>query len=282
MSGFSPDWLALREPVDHRSRDAVLAGKVVALFTGRPQVSVVDLGCGAGSNIRATYKLLPAEQSWTLVDYDARLLAVARERLAAWADTCTADGEALRLAKDDRRLHVGFRQADLTKDLDRALAGATGAAPDLVTASAFFDLCSDAFIRRFAQAVAERGAAFYTVLTYNGHQTWAPAHPADAALRHFFHAHQAGDKGFGAAAGPGAAGVLGSAFETLGYDVAEGDSPWRLGREDCDLIDDLAKGYAGAVAETGKVHAGTLAEWSGIVRTSAVVGHTDTLAVATR
>ena len=100
MSGFSPDWLALREPVDHRSRDAGLAGQVAALFAQRTRVSVVDLGCGAGSNIRATYKLLPAEQRWMLVDYDARLLAVARERLTKWADSTVAVGTSLHLEQD--------------------------------------------------------------------------------------------------------------------------------------------------------------------------------------
>ena len=68
MSGFSPDWLALREPVDHRSRDAATAARLTEHFAGRQTVSVVDLGCGAGSNIRATYRLLPSAQAWTLVD----------------------------------------------------------------------------------------------------------------------------------------------------------------------------------------------------------------------
>ena len=278
MSGFSPDWLALREPVDHRSRDSELARKVAALFANRSHVTVVDLGCGAGSNIRATYKLLPDDQHWTLVDYDARLLDVARVRLAAWAQTCAAEGEELRLVKGGKRLQVGFHRADLTKDLD----GALGAAPDLVTASAFFDLCSPAFIRQFAKAVVARKAAFYTVLTYNGQQTWTPTHPSDETLRYFFHDHQSGDKGFGPAAGPGAAGSLDVAFGDLNYDVSEGDSPWRLGLDDTRLIEVRAKGYAGAVAETGLVHPDTIKVWSAIERTGAVVGHTDTLAIGPR
>ena len=275
MSGFSPDWLALREPVDHRSRNAELAARVTAHFTDRKRVTVVDLGCGAGSNIRATFKLLPAEQSWTLVDYDARLLAVARERLAVWADTCAADGNELRLEKGGKRLRVDFRQADLTKDLNAAL----GMAPDLVTASAFFDLCSPVFIRQFAMAVTARRAAFYTVLTYNGVQTWTPEHHFDETMRTFFHDHQAGDKGFGPAAGPGAAGCLEAVFAGLNYEVTDGDSPWRLGPDDARLIAVLAEGYAGAVAEVGLVHPDTIAQWSSLVRIGAVVGHTDTWAV---
>ena len=272
MSGFSPEWLAMREPVDHRSRDAGLAARVTARFAGRPSVTVTDLGCGSGSNLRATWALLPADQSWTLVDYDAQLLAAARQRLLAWADSSTVAGDELALTKAGKRLRVRFRQADLTHDLDAAL----GERPDLVTASALFDLCSSAFIAGFASAVAARRAAFYTVMTYDGVQTWTPPHAADAAMREAFHAHQQTDKGFGAAAGPDAPKALAAAFKAGGYRVEEGDSPWRLGVGDAGLIRDLARGFAGAVGETGRVDAPTVAAWGRIDRTGSVVGHTDT------
>ena len=51
MSGFSPEWLALREPIDHRSRNAELASSLSARFQQRSAVEVVDLGCGTGSNL---------------------------------------------------------------------------------------------------------------------------------------------------------------------------------------------------------------------------------------
>ncbi len=275
MSGFSPDWLALREPVDHRSRDRALAGRLAAHFQDRPEVAVVDLGCGTGSNIRATSLLLPERQSWTLVDYDTRLLDVARTRLAAWADDARAEGDALVLAVGRRRLHVRFLALDLQTDLDRALAGK----PALVTASALFDLCSVAFIDRFAGAVSSTGAAFYTVLTYNGIQTWTPTHPVDVAMAAAFHTHQRIDKGFGAAAGPDAPTAMARAFTAAGMRVAEGDSPWVLGARDQNLIDDLASGFADAVAETNSVPSSDLASWRALRRSGAVVGHTDTLAI---
>lgn len=276
MSGFSPDWLALREPVDHRSRNVTLAKRLSSLYADRQHLAVVDLGCGTGSNIRATYKLLPATQTWTLVDYDMRLLAVARERLTTWADACAADGEKLDLVKDGKRLNVDFLQADLTKNLD----GALGAAPGLVTASAVFDLCSEAFIVAFAKAVVARKASFYTVLTYDGVQTWTPAHSADAAMTAAFHAHQKTDKGFGRAAGPDAPDALAQAFRAAGVEVAEGASPWRMGPADQALIDDLAAGFSGAVAEQGTVPATVIAAWRAQPRTGAIVGHRDTLALA--
>ena len=279
MSGFSPEWLALREPVDHRSRDAGLAAELAARMAGLAEPRIVDLGCGTGSNLRATAPLLGPRQSWTLVDYDARLLEAARERLAQWADRVSESRIGVVLHKGACELSVRFRQADLVRDLDAAL----GEAPDLVTASALFDLCSEAFIERFVARVASRRAAFYTVLTYDGAQTWSPAHPADAALRAAFIAHQKTDKGFGVSAGPDAPACLARAFGNAGYAVREADTPWRLDAAVApvigELIEALANGFADAVAETGRVDAATLAAWRAAPRTGAVVGHTDTLAL---
>jgi SAM-dependent methyltransferase len=278
MSGFSPEWLALREPVDHRSRDAGLAGRLSKYVADRESIRVVDLGCGTGSNLRGTFRLLPDEQHWTLVDYDAGLLAAARKAISSWADTSEGAGDILTIGKDGKTLRVDFRQADLNADLDDAL----GPNPDIVTASAFFDLCSARFIDRFAMAVAQRRAAFFTVLTYNGEQTWSPTHPADIQMLAAFCAHQAADKGFGPSAGPHAASALHAAFKVAGYAVQEGDSPWRLGETDQQLIADLAGGFASAVAETGRMDTSVLASWSALLRTGAVVGHTDTLAMPTQ
>lgn len=279
MSGFSPEWLALREPVDHRSRDAALAMRLQEHFAGLDAISLVDLGCGTGSNLRGTFHLLPDEQHWTLVDYDPRLLAAARAAIAAWADRREADnagsGGDLVVAKGAKRLTVRFRQADLNADLD----GALGAAPQLVTASAFFDLCSAEFIGRLAAAVAARRAVFFTVLTYNGQQTWTPSHPADRRMLTAFTTHQTGDKGFGASTGPMAAPALGATFQSARYEVHEADSPWLLGKGDEKLIADLARGFAAAVTETGAVDPATIAEWSRVERFAAMVGHTDTLAI---
>lgn len=275
MSGFSPEWLALREGADHRARDGHLAMKLAATLQSRPTLTVVDIGCGTGSNIRATYAALGREQSWTLVDYDPKLLTAARAALSAWADHAEARGDGLALKKSGKTLLVSFKRVDLNADLGSAL----GEQPDLVTAAALFDLCSAGFIDRFAAEVAKRKAAFYTTLTYNGIQGWTPAHPIDAAMSDAFHAHQKTDKGFGISAGPDAPMFLKRAFEAQGYAVAEGDSPWLLGRSDKALVDALVPGYAGAVRETGRVAAADIESWLAVERRGSEVGHTDTLAL---
>jgi SAM-dependent methyltransferase len=275
MTGFSASWLALRESIDHRSRDHALEQALAHRFAARDHVVVTDLGCGTGSNLRATFALLPKRQAWTLVDYDAALLGEARAALIRWARLVVADGDTLHLRKGGADIVVTFRQADLARNLDVAL----GPAPDLVTASAFFDLASHAFIERIASSIAARRAVFYTSLTYNGLQTWLPADAADQAMAAAFRSHQAGDKGFGPAAGPAAPAALRSAFEAAGYRVSEGDSPWQLGVGDQRLLGELATGFSRAVSETKQLPPETVSRWSGLRRTVGMVGHTDTLAV---
>ena len=73
---------------------------------------------------------------------------------------------------------------------------------DLVTASAFFDLVSEEWIARFCQELAARQLPLYTVLTYDGTETWSPPHDHDAPMLAAFHAHQGRDKGFGWAKRP--------------------------------------------------------------------------------
>jgi SAM-dependent methyltransferase len=278
MSGFSADWLDLREAADHRSRNRKLAHALAKHFDGWRPITIVDLGSGTGSNLRATAPLLGPEQHWTLVDIDRTLLDAAVARLTAWADGADRQQEKLVLFKGAKRITVNFRAADLAGDLDTALGPST----NLVTASALFDLVSAEFIGRFAATLAQRKSAFYTVLTYDGDQRWTPEHEADAALLEAFNSHQKRDKGLGPAAGPDAADALSEAFSSAGYAIEEGDSAWRLASGDEKLIADLATGIADAAHETGLVDTPTISAWRTIARTGAVVGHADTLALPPR
>ena len=127
---FSAEWLALREPADHAALNPEVRAALSARFERKDHVTVVDLGSGAGSNLRGTWSALPRWQSWTLVDYDPKLLAAARARLTHWADAAKLEGEKLVLRKGDAHITVSFREADLsTGDFAPVVDGA-----DLVTA----------------------------------------------------------------------------------------------------------------------------------------------------
>jgi SAM-dependent methyltransferase len=279
---FSAEWLALREPCDHAAVNPEVRAALSARFSGAAPVSVVDLGCGAGSNLRGLFAALPDAQSWTLVDYDPKLLAAARQRLAAWAEWSEAgqDG-ALHLVKDGKRLAVAFREADLSGGgYAQVIAGA-----DLVTAAALFDLVSVPSIEKLAEAVTAAGQAFMTVLTYDGHTRWTPAHAADDAIRAAFNADQRTDKGFGPAAGPGGTTALARAFYARGYRVLRGTSPWIVDGRYGPLRDELDKGFAAAAVKAGGVGQAEANAWlaARLGRPDAVsiVGHEDLLALPT-
>jgi SAM-dependent methyltransferase len=275
VSGFDASWLDLREPADHRSRNEELARMLTRHLGGRASIDVLDLGCGTGSNLRATAPLLGPEQNWTLIDYDAGLLDAAVTRLAQWAGDWQRRNDTLILKKGGRTITVRFRRADLVGDFETVFATSA----DLITASALFDLASGDFIAEVAAEVVRRRATFYTVLTYNGVQRWTPKHPADAEMAAAFRAHQVTDKGFGPSAGPMAPELLGAAFDAAGYQLSEADSTWRLDEGDEALIAQLVPGFVSAVRETEQVPEPRILDWLKPSRTGALVGHIDTLAM---
>jgi SAM-dependent methyltransferase len=277
---FSAEWLALREPADHAAVNPEVRAALTARFAGRDSIRIVDLGCGAGSNLRGTWSALPAKQYWSLVDYDPKLLAAARQRLADWAETAVSEGDDLHITKAGKALTVSFREADLsTGDFAGVTAGA-----DLVTAAALFDLVSIQGIEKLAETITQQGAIFYTVLTYDGYTRWSPPHASDAAMRDAFNTHQKTDKGFGAAAGPGGTSALAKAFYARSYRVLRGTSPWIVDQRYDGLRGELDSGFANAVRETGTVTEADIKAWLAHRLAAqdriSVIGHEDLLAVA--
>lgn len=278
MSGFDAGWLSLRAAADMRARNAGLAARVTAHFADKETLSILDLGCGTGANLRASYALYPKSQHWQLVDHDLALLEVGKQTLMHWADEgrTEADG-TLCLRKDSYKLHIKFLQRDLSRDMDGLFQNDS----DLVTASALFDLVSDAWLARFVDMIAERSSAVYALLTYDGDEKWLPSLPLDEAVHAGFLAHQHRDKGFGAALGPDAPAALRSHLEAIGFKVNVADSPWRLTQErDGDLMVALADGIASASCESGTITEEQASDWlaSRSKAPFAHIGHQDLFA----
>jgi hypothetical protein len=276
MSGFSVDWLALREPVDHRSVNSVVRDAVRTWIGARKEIDIIDLGCGSGSNLRGLAPHLPSSQHWRLVDWDQALLDHARGALTAWAEEFKSTTDGLAISASGKQIDVSFDQADLMKDYARVLDRPA----DLVTAAAFFDLVSAQWIADFCAALARSRLPLYTVLTYDGQEDWTPTYAGDAAMLAAFHAHQQSDKGFGPAAGPGAIEALRQALEAQGYSVIIGESPWRMDHADARLIAELAAGAAQAAVASTQVSESTAAEWLAARRNADTcrIGHVDLFA----
>jgi SAM-dependent methyltransferase len=264
MSGFSADWLALREGYDLRARNPAVLDAVAAHLGLRTSIRIVDLACGTGSTLRAVSPRLPARQYWTLTDQDPALLARA-------ASTPVAEDIA-----------VSVIPLDLDRDLEAALEGAV----DLVTTSALLDLVSDRWLRRLAAALAAPAIPFYAALSYDGRIGFTPSDPFDAAINDAVNQHQRTDKGFGPALGPAAADAALACFEALGYSVMMGSSDWMMGPQDREMQTELVAGWASAARDIGTLPAEDITAWSmrrramiTAGRSSCRVGHVDCFAV---
>ncbi len=231
---FDAEWLALREPLDHRSRADAAVSLLAMAWRRNGWSRVVDLGSGSGSNLRYLAPRLPGPQHWTLVDHDRELLAQASapERVAEL--TCvTAD--------------LAGRGLDAIADCEAQLA----------TGSALLDLVSREWLGRLVDACRRAGCAAHFALSYDGgiewHATADDPRPADdsddVAMRRAVNAHQRRDKGFGAALGPMAGLVAETAFRAAGYRVWLLRSPWRLGPDEAPVARALVDGWEAAALD---------------------------------
>lgn len=275
---FSPEWLRLREPVDHRSRDKVLLAKAAAYLAEKHEPVIYDLGAGAGSNLRGMAEALGQRQRWVLVDYDAELLSASLDFLSAWADRSRPTAAGLELEKSDKLIRVEVKRADLNANP----APWGDSTPDLVTSAALFDLVSENWIDRFCAVLAKDRLALYTTLVHDETAKWSPAHEADAKMSEAFERDFGKEKGFGPSAGNAAIGIMAQKLAALGYETEFADSPWRLGTEDHLLIEQLAEGWANAVRETRAVPENDIQAWLTARKargTVCIVGHKDLLAL---
>lgn len=263
MTGFSADWLALREPHDLRARNRSVLDAVAASIAGIPSPRIVDLACGTGSTLRALAPRLPAGQSWRLTDNDLSLLARASDMARPAGVNLTAV------------------PLDLNHDLEAALDGPI----DLVTTSALLDLVSAAWLERLAVETLARSIPLYAALSYDGRIEIGPSNSFDAAIVAAVNAHQCGDKGFGPALGPAAAEAAIARFESLGCAVIHGKSDWTVGPNEREFQMEILSGWASAARELGDLPLGDIVEWLtwrrdavAAGRSSIRVGHVDIFA----
>lgn len=264
MSGFSPEWLALREPADIAARNRRVLASCRLAFLQRTDLTICDMGAGTGASVRAFAAFLPRRQDWVLVDHDYRNLAAATACLSGW----TYDGPA--------EIRVRTVQQDFAHS-PPCWPDKTG----LVTASALLDLSSRPWIDAFVAGLAARGLPLLATLTVDGAMTTDPAHPLDQPVFAAFRKHQRGDKGFGPAAGAEAAIYLEGRLADAGYAIEAGESPWVIDRSSPVLLNALLAGIAGAVRETGELDGTEVDDWlrhRAAYTNTLTIGHRDVFA----
>ena len=286
---FSPDWLALREPADHRARAAELLTPLCAAWRAAGWRRVLDLGSGSGSNLRYLAPRLPQPQAWTLLDHDADLLS----RAAAAAGP---------------EREVTCVRGDLAREGLAAVADA-----HLVTCSALLDLVPAGWLRRLARACRAASCGVLLALSYDGRITWgmgegereagritrgpgaggaagraASAAADDALVQRLVNAHQRRPQQPEPALGPGAAATAEALLAAEGYRTWCRPSPWPLGPADAALAGELVTGWERAALEMagGPVEADRIRAWATGRRSTVAsgrfqltVGHQDLLAL---
>lgn len=244
MSGFSVEWLTLREPADRAARDAEILQAIGRHFASRDDIAVTDLGCGTGATVRALQPHLPKRQTWQLVDHDRDLLACAARFLAARSGPSGAV---------EWRLHA----LDLQAEVESAVALDS----DLLATSAFLDLVSPEWLERLVTAAAAWRRPLYAALSYDGRMRCLPHDPVDEAALAAFNAHQQRDKGFGPALGPAAPGLALQSLMARGYRTRSAPSDWRLGPLEGELQTELIVGWHAAASEQEPAQSEILADW---------------------
>ncbi|CAN5400184.1 hypothetical protein BH09PSE5_BH09PSE5_01950 [soil metagenome] len=309
MSGFSAEWLSLREPFDARARaraaqDLRLADWLLSIRSaaarsrssdgaGPPVPSplrIVDLACGTGASLRALGPLLGENQQWLVVDHDAALLAhwpVALSRAAATRNQHVEQrGDMLHLQGEGFDAQIERRALDLAADLEcLPFDGVT-----LVTASALFDLVSAEWLARLVAACRSAKAAVMFSLSVDGRLDWNPPIEFDLRATTLFTMHQAADKGFGPSLGPHAANAAERAFSAAGYETQSARSDWIVdGAADAGslnlqqaMIDGIADAAIEVASATGE-NAGSVEQWrvarqALASRSVLTVGHRDVIA----
>ena len=200
------------------------------IAASKRRLRIVDLAAGAGSNMRYLAPCLPPRQHWRLIDHDATLLRVASR---------TSDANVATIAAERCELST----------LDAPSAHELFDGASLVTASALLDLVSERFVRVVVAACRGAGAAVLFALTYDGRIACTPEDSGDEEVRDLVNRHQRGDKGFGPALGPAAAGEAARQFTAAGFEVDRDRSDWRLTPEDGELQRQLIEGWASAAIE---------------------------------
>jgi len=283
MSGFSADWLSLREPFDSAARaeaDAVAAFAGESL--GPAPRQVVDLACGTGANLRALAPRLGRSQHWRLVDHDAALLAALPGALQAWGQTCgyrVANGDAGALTISGPGFDATVHRHRL--DLVQGLPGLPLPEGALLTASALLDLVSAHWLDALISHAGRARATLLFTLSVDGRVVWDPADADDAAVQAAFAAHQRRDKGFGPALGATAAAWLEARLATAGWRTQSAQSDWRIdGARAPSMLQALIDGTAAAAKEQAPEAADAIRAWqwrrtAGRDATRLLVGHTD-------
>jgi hypothetical protein len=296
MSGFSADWLSLREPFDHAARETAAAALDLPVRLARWRersagkgLALIDLACGHGANLRVLAPLLGGAQHWRLVDHDPALLAAVTQALGEWArrhdyrftrEDGACDVQVIDIAGPDFHAKVVRQRVDLARELATLDFGET----PLITASALLDLVSAPWVQTLIRKAQAARAALLFGLNVDGRTTWDPVDRDDEGVHRLFRQHQRRDKGFGPALGSQAAASALQQMACAGYETLQTQTDWVIDSAQApEMHLAMVEGMAAAALEQDPAARGAVLAWktrrcAGIGTSRLRVGHVDIVA----
>ncbi len=207
MTGFSADWLTLREPFDMRARNPVSSR------CGRRFACGTSFGADRRSCLRHGIDVARVERATST---PAKLDNLSTTISACW--------RARRQQQHSDDVVVTAVPLDLNRDLEAALDGPV----DLVTTSALLDLVSEPWLERLAVEIAARTIPLYAALSYDGTDRSRSARSARCSYHCGRQCAPAHGQGLRPRAGTGRGGRRDRAFSIAR--LFRGARPIRLGR----------------------------------------------------
>ena len=294
MTGFSADWLALREPFDRAARGTSWSTLDLPSHTARWRegaepgacVNVIDLACGSGANLRALAPRIGGPQKWRLVDHDPVLLAAVPAAMHQWARDCgytvaLSAPAVLRITGNGFSVELATERRDLVCEIDAIDFTQT----HLVSASALLDLVSAEWLAALLRNVRPTHAALLFALNVDGRTTWNPTDEVDEHVHRLFAEHQRRDKGFGPALGTDATQRAYRALTALGYMFQQAQSDWHIsGASATSMQGAMIEGMAAAAIEQDPHAASAVRQWQTrrlalAPQSHLTVGHVDFVAL---
>jgi len=228
---FDRDWLQERYPFDAEARNKPLESKVLAHFVNQPEITLVDVGAGTGSNCLYFVDQLAQNQKWYLIEQNDALKKATIRRLKDYAAyhkySFERKKDTITIKSIKKKVTVTIINDSLL-DLPKLVNLKT---VDLILANAVFDLFSKAQIEQFVTIIVDNQLAFYPTLNYE-EMVFLPSDPFDEVFIEQYNAHMERPQAFGTALGKNASQYMVELFEAKKCQIDTAVSTWRIEPDD--------------------------------------------------
>lgn len=228
---FDRDWLQERYPFDAEARNKSLENKVLVHFANQPEITLVDVGAGTGSNCMYFIDQMPQNQKWYLIEQNKDLKKATIRRLKDFAAyhkySFDRKKDKVTIQSLKKKIEVTVINDSLLNlpdliDLKKV---------DLVLANAVFDLFSKQQLEQFVAIIMENRLAFYPTLNYES-MVFLPGDPFDDVFIDTYNAHMERIQAFGKAMGKNASSFVVDLFETKECEIETAISTWKIEPDD--------------------------------------------------